>query len=248
MRVFFLVPARDGSRVESKVRELESMGYPYVVVCGADVSLPGVVHRTPIGKWDAINFGSRLVPQDADIVAINDVDTTIHDLGRALEMARRCDLVYCAVDTGGGPQASFYAFADPIRARLNLFASGELMVIRKGTFEELLPIPPCMAEDSYLLFKAMELKRRVGFCRDAHVTTSRTKTAAEEVAYKERTTLGILQALDHSRPPLAIRLFYRVLPLFAIPLTLLGTKGNAWAKGMLRAVRLHAERSDRTRF
>jgi hypothetical protein len=234
--------------VESKIRELESYGFPYIVVCGEDMGTDGVIFRRAVGKWDAINYGCRYVPRGVDIVVINDVDTAIHKLDGALALASKFDVVYCAVDPRGGPQASFYSFADPLRERLNLFASGELMVIRKRALDELIPIPPCMAEDSYLLFKAMELNYRVRFCRSTHVTTSRTTNADEEVVYKERTTLGILQALDHSRPPVAIRLFYRSLPLLAIPLTLLGENGRAWSEGIMRAVKLHVEGSKRVRF
>jgi hypothetical protein len=240
--------ARDGSLVEAKVRELRSYGYPYLVVCGEEMDAEGVVFREATGKWDAINYGAQFLPDGVEFVVINDVDTSIHGIGEALAMASRFDLVYSAVKPVSGPQVSFYAFADPLRAKLNLFASGELMVVRKRTLDELLPIPPCMAEDSYLLFKAMELRRKVVFCREAYVTTSRTTRASEEAAYKERTTLGILQALDYATPPLTIRLFYRGLPLFAIPLMLLGEKGKAWASGVLRAVRLHAEGSKRTSF
>lgn len=234
--------------VESKIREIESYGFPYLVVCGEEMAIDGVEFRRPIGKWDAINYGYRSVPDDTDVVAINDVDTTIHEMDSALSLTSRFDLVYCAVNPGTGPQTSFYTFADPLRARLNLFASGELMMIRKRTLDKLIPIPACMAEDSYLLFKALELNFSVRFCREAYVTTLRTTTAAEEAAYKERTTLGILQALDYSRPSFAIRLFYLALPLFALPLMLMGENGHAWASGILSAVKLHTEGSSRTRF
>jgi hypothetical protein len=246
--VFFLVLARDHRMVESKIRELESYGYPYAVVCGEEMSAKGVAFRKPEGKWDAVNFGCELVPDGVDIVAVNDVDTTIHELGFALGLASKFDLVYCAVRPDGGPQRSFYAFADPLRERLNLFASGELMLIRKKVLDALLPVPPCMAEDSYLLFKAMELKRSVSFCRDTYVTTARTENAAEEVAYKERTTLGILQALDYAKPSALIRVFYRALPLLAIPLMLMGANGRAWGVGVVRASRLHMQGSNRRKF
>jgi len=242
------VLARDHNMVESKIREIESYGYPYAVVCGERMDIDGVEFRKPVGKWDAMNYGCGLVPDDADIVAVNDVDTTIHQLDAALELASRFDLVYSAVKPDGGPQRSFYAFADPLRERLNLFASGELMLIKKKTLDQLLPVPPCMAEDSYLLFKAMELNFSVRFCRDAYVTTSRTANATEEVAYKERTTLGILQALDYAKPSVTIRMFYRALPLFAVLLVPMGKNGKAWATGITRAVRLHMAGSNRTQF
>jgi hypothetical protein len=248
MKLFILVLARDGRMVDDKVRDLKAHGFQYLVVCGERLDIPGVVYREALGKWDAINFGYQSVPQDIDIVAINDVDTAIHQLASALALTSRFDLVYCAVRPGEGPQKSFYAFADPLRERLNLFASGELMLIRKRTLDRLMPIPPCMAEDSYLLFKAMELHQSVKFCRDTYVTTSRTANAAQEVAYKERTTLGILQALDYAKPSIAVRMFYLTLPLFAIPLMLMGENGRAWGSGISRAVRLHTQGSDRTKF
>jgi hypothetical protein len=248
LSVFFLVLARDRRMVESKILELESYGFPYRVVCGEEMAVDGVEFRMPIGKWDALNYGCSLIPEGVDVVAINDVDTTIHQLESAIALASKFDLVYSAVKTDGGPQRSFYAFADPLRERLNLFASGELMLVRRRVLDRLLPVPPCMAEDSYLLFRAMELNLPVKFCRTAYVTTSRTANPAEEAAYKERTTLGILQALDHARPPLHIRLFYRMLPALAIPLLLMGENGHAWGTGIARAVRLHIEGSRRTRF
>jgi hypothetical protein len=94
----------------------------------------------------------------------------------------------------------------------------------------------------------MELNYGVRFCRDTYVTTCRSENATEEVAYKERTTLGILQALDYAKPSLTIRLFYRALPLLAIPLMLMGENGHAWGTGIVRAVRLHTEGSNRTQF
>ncbi len=227
---------------------MESIGIPFIVICGERFDDSHVIQRSPIGKWDAINFGYRFIPEDTDIVIINDVDTSIHRLDSAQAMATTYDLVYCAVKPEEGPQKSFYAFADPLRERLNLFASGELMLIRKKALDRLMPIPPCMAEDSYLLFRALEFNQRVRFCTDAYVTTSRTANAAEEIAYKERTTLGILQALDYAKPSIGIRLFYQALPLLVIPLMLMGENGRAWGSGISRAVRLHMQGSDRTRF
>jgi len=83
-KVFFLVLARDSRHVERKASELEGMGLPFVVICGEKVDHPKVVHREPRGKWDAINFGSMFVPDDADAVALNDVDTEVHGLEHTL--------------------------------------------------------------------------------------------------------------------------------------------------------------------
>lgn len=247
-KVFVLVLARDKGMVEAKLKDLESYGVSHLVVCGERLDAKGVAYREAVGKWDAINFGHGFIPQDTETVIINDVDTSIHGLDSALAMASRYDLVYCAVRPEAGPQKSFYSFADPLRERLNLFASGELMLIRKKTLDRLMPIPPCMAEDSYLLFKAMELNKSVKFCRDAYVTTTRTTNSAEEASYKERTTLGILQALDYAKPSVSIRVFYRTLPLLAMLLMFMGQNGRAWGSGIVRASRLHTQGSERTRF
>jgi len=234
--VFFLVLARDGAHVMEKIEELEGMRVPFVVVCGSKVEHPSVAYREPRGKWDAINFGARFVPGDADAVALNDVDTRVHGLEHALSHLEEADLVYCRVNVAGGPQVKFYRMADPIRRRLHVFASGELMIMRREVFERVLPIPPCIAEDSYMLFKALELGYKARFCAKAYAATRRTESAEEEAAYKARTTLGIYQALRYARPPPWIRAFYGLLPLLAPLLAMAGEEGRAWARGVMRAL------------
>jgi hypothetical protein len=81
---FFIVPARDRRGVMEKIAELEAMRVPFVVVCGERLKHPNVVYREARGKWDAINFGSGFVPEDADVVVLNDVDTRIHNFEHAL--------------------------------------------------------------------------------------------------------------------------------------------------------------------
>jgi hypothetical protein len=130
----------------------------------------------------------------------------------------------------------FYKIADPIRKRFHIFASGELMSFKRHVFECVLPIPPCIAEDSYMLFKALELGYRAHFCTKAYVTTERTSNTEEEEAYKARTTLGIYQALKHTRPPPWIRTFYKLLPLFAPLLAIAGEDGRAWMTGIRKAL------------
>ena len=233
---FFIVLARDRRGVEEKVEELEGMRVPYVVVCGEEVDRPNVVYREARGKWDAINFGSKFVPEDADVVVLNDVDTRIHNFEHALSHLEEADLVYCRVSVSKGPQVKFYRIADPIRKRFHIFASGELMLMRRRVFEDVLPIPPCLAEDSYILFKALELGYRAHFCTKAYVETERTSNAREEEAYKGRTTLGIYQALKYAKPPPWIRAFYKILPLTAPLLALAGEDGRAWTKGIWKAV------------
>jgi len=234
---FFIVLARNRKNVEEKIMELEGMRVPYVIVCGERLNHPGVVYREARGKWDAINFGSRFVSKDADVVVLNDVDTRIYNFEHALShLNGKADIVYCKVNVSKGPQVKFYRIADPIRKRFHIFASGELMLIRRDVFERVLPIPPCIAEDSYMLFKVLELGYRAHFCTKAYVTTDRTTNAKEEEAYKTRTTIGIYQALKHTRPPPWIRTFYKLLPATAPLLALTGEDGRAWMRGIRKAL------------
>jgi len=235
--VFFIVPARDGRCVPEKIRELEELEVPYVIVCGERLNRRNIVYREARGKWDAINFGSRFVPEEADVIVLNDVDTRIQNFEHALSHLKGgADIVYCKVSVSKGPQVKFYRIADPIRKRLHIFASGELMLIDRRAFERLLPIPPCLAEDSYLLFKALELGYRAHFCTKAYVETERTSNAKEEEAYKGRTTLGIYQVLKYAKPPPWIRAFYKMLPLTAPLLALAGEDGIAWMRGIRKAL------------
>jgi GT2 family glycosyltransferase len=237
IKIFFIVLARDGWGVEEKVVELEGMHASYVIVCGERMKYPNVIYREARGKWDAINFGSQFVPKDADVVVLNDVDTKIHNFEHALShLNGKADIVYCKVNVPKGPQVKFYRIADPIRKRFHIFASGELMLMKRDVFERVLPIPPCIAEDSYMLFKALELGYRAHFCTKAYVTTERTNNAEEEEVYKARTTLGIYQALKHTRPPPWIRTFYKLLPVAAPLLALAGEDGRAWMRGIRKAL------------
>ena len=249
MKLFFIVPARDRRNVEEKIMELESMRVPYIIVCGEKLNHQNVVYREAKGKWDAINFGSRFIPRDADVVVLNDVDTRIHNFEHALNhLNGEADIVYCKVNVPRGPQVKFYRIADPIRKRIHVFASGELMLMKCDVFEKVLPVPPCIAEDSYMLFKALELGYRAYFCTKAYVTTERTNNAEEEEAYKVRTTIGIYQALKYTRPPPWIRIFYKLLPVVAPLLALAGKDGTAWAKGIERALSTTLKRQYPTRF
>ena len=241
--------ARDAKSIRTKIHEIERIGLPFIVVCGENFHDSRVVYRVPVGKWDAINYGYGYIPQENDVVVLNDVDTEIHGLEHMFSsVSGGSDFVYAAVRPSGGPQPKFYAIANPLNRVLKIFAMGELVVIRKQLLDKLMPIPPCLAEDTYLLFKAMELNYKAEFCEDAYVNTFRTSLISEEVLYKERTTLGILQALDYTKPPPWIRLFYRSLPFLAAMLMLAGEDGRAWGKGIMRAIRLHIEGSNRTSF
>jgi len=235
MKLFFLVLARDERHVNEKVKELKGLGMPYLVVSGKRLNHPNIVYRKPKGKYDAINFGARLVPRDVGIVALNDVDTKIRNIGAALKYFDSNDvaLVFARVSVKEGPQRSFYVFLDFIRRRLPITASGELILIRRNVLERILPIPACKAEDSYILFKVMEFKQEVVFCQECYVETERTKSIEKEEIYKRKTVCGIYQALGYSHPSNFIRLFYLLLPLASPILLVLGKKGYYWMKGIL---------------
>jgi len=77
MNPFVVVLARDRSHIEEKAAELERLGLPFTVVCGERLNHPRVVYRELRGKWDAINSARRLVPEDAGVAVLNDVDTRV---------------------------------------------------------------------------------------------------------------------------------------------------------------------------
>lgn len=246
---FFMVLARDRHHLGRKIAELEEMGVPFLVVCGERVDHPAVVYREARGKWDAINFGSRFVPEESSVIVLNDVDTRIHSFEHALQrLDTKTDLVYCRVKVFEGPQVKFYMILNPIRRRFHVAASGELMLVKKRVFERVLPIPPCIAEDSYILFKALELGYRAHFCTKTYVTTDRTADAKEEEAYKNRTTLGIYQALKYAKPPPWIRVFYKVLPLTSLLLAIAGEDGMAWVRGIRKALKANIRNNYPTKF
>jgi len=235
MKTFFLVLARDQKHVNEKIEELKVLGVPYLIVCGQKLNHPNTVYREPRGKYDAINFGFRFVPEDTDVVVLNDVDTKIRNFGAALQCFNRGDiaLVFVKVRVKEGPQNLFYGILDRIRRRLLIAASGELMLIRYDVLKRIIPIKPCKAEDSYILFKVLELKHRGVFCEECYVETERTKTAEKEQAYKRKTVGGLYQALAHTTPPYMIKLFYVLLPIASPLLLVLGKKGYFWMRGIL---------------
>jgi cellulose synthase/poly-beta-1,6-N-acetylglucosamine synthase-like glycosyltransferase len=235
MKIFFLVLARDQNHVESKINELQRIGFPFVVVCGQKLNYPNLVYREPKGKFDAINFGFSFVPKDTEVLVLNDVDTQIYNFTAALKYfkSEKVTLLFCRVSVKDGPQGSFYTILDFIRRRLPIVASGELMLIKKDFFAKMLPIKTCKAEDSYILFKTLQLKNKVIFCEECYVKTERTKTLIAEENYKRRTTLGVYQALRYTHPPKKIRLFYFLLPLLSPALLIMGPKGFSWTKGIM---------------
>ena len=236
LKVHALVLARDKSHVHDKIHELERIKIPFTVICGDDLRDERVHQRSPRGKYDAINFGSRFIPEDTDIVLMNDVDTSIFNLSPSLIHFRdlRTGLVFARVRVGSGPQTSFYKLLDFIRKRVPVAASGELLIIRRKLLLDMIPIKPCKAEDSYIMFKVMEAKENVVFCDQTYVNTIRTQSLEEEEAYKRRTVGGLYQALSMTNPPLKIKAFYTLLPFVSPFLLVLGRKGYHWMMGILR--------------
>ena len=234
MKLFFLVLARDGRYTHHKVEELKDMNVSFTIVCGEKIPSPAFVYREPRGKYDAINFGSKFVDNDAEVICLNDVDTTIHNFDKALSLFNNgdVDLVFCKVVVKDGPQPYFYRLLDPIRRRIPIAASGELMLIRREVFEAILPLPPCKAEDTYILFKALELGCKVVFCEECWVETERTRLPHEETEYKKRTVSGIYQALSYAKSPMMVRMFYVILPFLTPLLALYGEKGFCWIRGI----------------
>lgn len=247
--IFFIVLARNCKNVDAKILELQKMNVPFLMVCGEKMNHPNVVYRANAGKWDAINFGASFVPKETTAIVLNDVDTKIHNFRHALlYLNKKISLVYCRVAVSKGPQVKFYKILNPLRRKFHIAASGELMLIKKEVFERVLPLPPCIAEDSYILFKALELGVKAHFSTKTYVTTERTVDAAQEAKYKNRTTLGIYQALDYAKPPPIIRIFYMTLPLFAPLLTLAGKDGRAWTTGINRGFKDHITNKNPTTF
>lgn len=247
MKAFFLVLARDENHIDTKIEELRNAGIPYLVVCGSRLNRENVVYRKAKGKYDAINFGLRLVPKDIDVVALNDVDTKINNLQAAFRrfQSSGAALLFAKVSVNAGPQRFFYVILDFIRRRVPIVASGELMLINRHVLEKILPLMPCKAEDTFILFKFLEFGYPTVFCEECCAQTSRTDVAEEEEAYKRRSVTGIYQALSYANPPLQIRLFYTVLPLFSPLLLILGKKGHFWMKGILLGL-IDYIRGDRT--
>jgi hypothetical protein len=246
-RVVALVPARDRSAVDAKIRELRALGLEYLIVCGEPVQSDHFLYRPLAGKYDALNAGlAQLLPK-ADIVILNDVDTRIEDIQGPLELLKRtgADMVFCHVGVESGPQRRFYRLLDLIRDYVPVASSGELVIARASSLARVMPIPPTRAEDTWLMFKFRELGRTVLFWNGPAVTTRRTETYAEEAAYKQRTVCGIYQALAITRPGATVSWFYALLPFISPTLLLTGPGGRAWCQGILLGLAdfLHGSKS-----
>jgi cellulose synthase/poly-beta-1,6-N-acetylglucosamine synthase-like glycosyltransferase len=235
MKVFALVLARDKKYVEKKINELNSLKIPFKIICGEEMSDHRVIYRAPRGKYDAINYGMKSLPNDSDIILMNDVDTEIKNLDSAISEFRdpNVGLVFARVGVEKGPQTTFYKLLDPIRSKIQITSSGELILVRKALLDKILPLKPCKAEDSYIMFKVLEYKQKVVFSKDTYVKTDRTNKPEEEEKYKRRTVGGLYQALSLSNPPFSIKFFYILLPLASPILLVLGEKGFYWMKGIL---------------
>jgi hypothetical protein len=236
LKVYALVLARDKGHVKDKINELEAIKIPFTVICGDFIDDKRVQHREPKGKYDAINFGSKFIPDNTEVVLMNDVDTTIFNLSPSLKYFRdtKTGLVYSEVRVLSGPQGSFYKLLDFIRRRIPVAASGELILIRKNLLLDMIPLKPCKAEDSYIMFKVLETRMNVVFSNLTYVKTIRTQSPEEEENYKRRTVGGLYQALSMTNPPFIVKVFYTLLP-FASPLLLvLGKKGYHWMRGILK--------------
>lgn len=233
--LFFLVFARDAKHVKTKIKELSRLKVPYFIVCGEKIDDPRVIYRKARGKYDAINFASRLLPPNTDVVVFNDVDTTIHNFSAAVDaFAReRPALLFTKVFVKEGPQNLFYLFQDKIRKKVLVACEGELMFLDRKVLSRVLPLKPCKAEDTYILFKVLELKQKVIFFEECYCDTERTKTSRKEQLYKKKTVGGIYQALSYARPTPPIRIFYALLPFISPVLLLLGKNGYYWTRGII---------------
>jgi cellulose synthase/poly-beta-1,6-N-acetylglucosamine synthase-like glycosyltransferase len=245
--VLFIVSARSAENVPEKITELRALGYPFIVVCAEKVDLPGTVYRARRGKYDAINYAAKYLRDETKIVCLNDVDTKIVNFPKALEMirARNVALVYCRLKVRRGPQVYFYSMMDRIRDKFQIVSSGELMLLRRSAFDQILPIPPCKTEDNYISFKILELGYDVTFCEDAWVETERTVRLEDEKRYKTRTVTGIYQALSQTKTKPLIRVFYLLLPFVSPLLLLQGQRGVTWMKGIINGLTAFL-RGDRT--
>jgi hypothetical protein len=235
MKLFFIVLARDESYVYDKIRELDLLGVKYKIVCGKPLNHPNVVYRPPKGKYEAINFSLSLIPDDIDIVAMNDVDTKIHNLTLALEEFKdpSVGLVFGTEQVNSGPQHIFFKLMNPIRRVIPIAGSGELLLIKKDILFQVCPLKPCKAEDTYILFKVIQNGHKIVFCENCYAETERTKTADKEELYKRKTVAGIYQAIHFTKPPASVKLFYIILPIISPVLMIMGEKGYYWMRGIL---------------
>lgn len=248
MNPFLVILSRNGRGIKRKIDELEKLGYPYKIICGEKISHPGVVYREARGKWDAINYSEKFIPSESDTVVINDADTKIVNFEKVLSKINDNDLVYSGIEIPPSTQFGLRKFEDLLRNLINFAPNGDLMIFRRKLFNRILPLPPCVAEDSYMLFKAMELGSDIDFFYEDCIKTTKTSNLSQEKKYKERTTLGIYQALGYTHPPPHIKSFYMLLPLFASLLSIFGKKGRTFAKGIFEGYLSYRLGCDKSKF
>lgn len=236
---FCIILSKNGKFIDYKINECQKLKINYIIISGKKIEKPKIVYIPPKGKYDAINSSTKYIPKNTEIIILNDDDTfrISHILPLLIHIVKKgyADLVFPRLEIIDSPQKIFTKFLDFIRKHFLLItANGELMVMTKKVFDEILPIPPCKAEDTYIIFKALEKGYKVRYIWEKSIITIRkTKTPEQEINYKKRTVTGIYQALSYSTPPLSIRIFYYLLP-FIIPLFIpLGKYFRAWAKGIL---------------
>jgi cellulose synthase/poly-beta-1,6-N-acetylglucosamine synthase-like glycosyltransferase len=248
-KLFAVIPARDARYVKEKIEEMEALGLPFIIVCGEKIEHKNVVYRPPKGKYDAINYAIKFIPKDTEIVVFNDVDTKIINFHATLKYFEDPEvaLVYAPEQVICGPQVTFYKLFNKMRKVAHLAGSGELFLIRREILEKMLPLRPCKGEDTYILFKTLELKQRVVLCEECIILTKRTKNVKSEEAYRRRSTTGVYQALAYTNPPVSVKLFYTFLPIVSPLLLLLGRKGYYWFKGIMEGI-IDYCRGDRSGF
>jgi hypothetical protein len=246
---FFVVLARDRSFVKEKRTELEGLGVPFIIVCGENIQQPHVVFRAPVGKYDAINFvlQANLIPKNSEIVAFNDVDTKITGFNSMLQRFTdpKVGIAYATELVKEGPQRNFFNIFNPVRKLFPLAASGELMLMRTKLLHQILPLKPCKAEDTLIMFRALELGNKVVFCDNCFAETVRTKTGPKEELYKRKTVAGIYQAVSFTNPPPMVRLLYSMLPILAVLFMVTGRDGYYTFRGILLGF-LDFKRGDRS--
>ena len=233
--ICFIVSARTHEGVKEKAAELKKIGAPFIIVCAEKMDYPNVIYRPKKGKFDALNFASKFVQENTKIICLNDVDSKIFNFEKALQkmIDNKAGLVFCKIKVDSGPQFQFYSLMDKIRIIVPIASSGDLMLVRKKIFDQLLPIPSCKTEDNFISFKAAELGYKVLFTDECWVETKKTNTLDEEEQYKTRTVTGIYQALSLTKTTPLIRVFYLGLPLITPLLLLQGKKGAAWTRGII---------------
>lgn len=237
--VFVIIVSRDASGVSEKLRTFEKLGLDHIVICGEMMNIPRVYFRAPRGKFDAINYGFSKVPHNKTFVILNDADSMVLSPEKAFEHFAdpKVGMVHGTIQVAGGPQVLFYRILYRVIDHIGpVAANGEYTVVRREILNRILPLPPCKAEDSLLMFKVLEAGYQVVYDRRVKVLTKRTTAPEKEEDYKRINVAGIYQALSYSSPPPVIRAFYFLLPIFAPLLLIAGQSGRFWLKGIIEGL------------